>query len=151
GTSFNSITISGSNYTLGGNSLVTAAVTVNPGTVSNTVSLNATLASVSVGAGSTLTVSGGITGTGLSKSGAGTLKLTGFNTYTGGTTVSAGILWVTTTQALGLAGFTVTVANGAQLDIDNNITIAQQLNISGSGTSGAGVLHSLFGSTNSLQ
>src|SRR5262249_60513778 len=61
GTSFNSITISGSNYSLGGNSLVTAAVTVNPGTVSNTVSLNATLASVSVGAGSTLTVSGGIT------------------------------------------------------------------------------------------
>jgi autotransporter-associated beta strand protein len=43
--------------------------------------------------GTTLTISGNVSGTGsLSKSGAGTLTLTGTNSYTGGTTISAGLL-----------------------------------------------------------
>jgi len=59
-------------------------------------------------------------GGGLVKSGAGTLTLTGANTYSGGTTVTAGTL------ALGSAFLadtaTVTIASGAQLQLDHGDT-----------------------------
>jgi autotransporter-associated beta strand protein len=62
----------------------------------------------------------------LTKLGAGTLILTGNNTYTGGTNVNAGTVQVGHANALGTG--TATVANGGTLDVNgrsvaNNITL----------------------------
>ncbi|UIJ44831.1 autotransporter-associated beta strand repeat-containing protein [Sphingomonas cannabina] len=79
----------------------------------------------------TLTVSGVAAGTGtLSKSGAGTLILSGVNTYSGGTIVNAGILRAGSTQAFGTG--TMTVNAGGTLDVNNqSLTIGS---LAGSGT-----------------
>lgn len=51
---------------------------------------------------SSLTVPGLVSGNAIVKTGAGTLTLTGVNTYSGGTTLNGGILNVTTNAALGV-------------------------------------------------
>ncbi|MGK6353839.1 autotransporter-associated beta strand repeat-containing protein [Sphingomonas sp. DT-207] len=79
----------------------------------------------------TLTVSGVAAGTGtLSKNGAGTLILSGVNTYSGGTIVDAGILRAGSTQAFGTG--TMTVNAGGTLDVNNqSLTVGS---LAGSGT-----------------
>jgi autotransporter-associated beta strand protein len=72
------------------------------GGVLNTNGFNAGVASV-------------ISGSSLSKAGAGTLTLTNANTYTGGTTVSAGTLLVSNTTGSGTGTGAVTVSAGATL------------------------------------
>jgi fibronectin-binding autotransporter adhesin len=54
--------------------------------------------------GTTLTLSGSIDGGGLAKTGPGTLVLSGTNTYTGGTTVQAGLLEIGGINALPAGG-----------------------------------------------
>src|SRR5207248_2239798 len=107
---------------------------------------------VTVGA-NTLTVGGvisdGTTATALTKAGAGTLVLTGANTYSGLTTVSAGILNIQNGSALGGTAAGTTVSSGATLQLQNNITVgAEALTLSGTGASGIGALDNLSG-TNS--
>jgi autotransporter-associated beta strand protein len=64
----------------------------------------------------TLTISSAITGSdGLTKSGAGTLLLSGANTYTGATTVSVGTLRFNAATAIGGADRSVAVATGASV------------------------------------
>lgn len=70
---------------------------------------------------------------GLTKGGAGVLALNNANTYSGGTTVSEGALRVQDSQALGSGD--VTVADGAQLQLRNDIDIANAISISGHGLS----------------
>ena len=59
----------------------------------------------------------------LSKLGSGTLTVSGANTYTGATTVSAGVLRVSNSTALGTAAGGVTVSNGAVLELIGGISI----------------------------
>jgi autotransporter-associated beta strand protein len=104
----------------------------------------------------TLTLSGIISnadasGT-LTKDGAGTLVLSGPNTYSGGTTVSNGILLVNNTTGSGTGNGTVAVDGGATLG--GTGTIAGAVNVSGvlsPGTSieslGTGALTLINGST----
>jgi len=64
------------------------------------------------------TVSASLSGTGaLSKTTAGTLAVTGSNSYSGGTTVSSGSLQIGNANALGTGGLTV---NGGSLDLNGN-------------------------------
>ena len=92
------------------------------------------------------TLSGVISGTGaLTHNTTGgnttTLTLTGNNTYTGATTVSAGILNIQHANALGGSANGTTVVNGATLQLQGGITIASEaLTLNGSGVSNGGAL-----------
>ena len=62
-----------------------------------------------------LTISAPIVSGGLIKTGPGTLRLSGANTYTGGTTVSAGGLFVSNTTGSGVGTGALTIESGASL------------------------------------
>ena len=91
-----------------------------------------TLATLTVGDATSTTFSGIIAGgsvLALTKQGSGTLTLTGANTYTGATTVNAGILLLNRTGGTTLpVGNSITVASGATLRISTpqqlaNVTV----------------------------
>lgn len=102
------------------------------------------------GNGNTL-ISGVIVGTGtsgLTKQGTGTLTLTAANTYTGGTTISAGIVNIQNNSALGTTLGDVTIANGATLQLQGGLTIGvgeDVTSIIGTGVGAGGAMRSLSG------
>lgn len=81
--------------------------------------------------------SGVISGPGkLGKRGMGVLKLTGANTYSGGTSVSNGVLWVTSDAALGAAGGGVSLSgdsngNTATLRTSQNFATSRPVSLKG--------------------
>ncbi len=150
-TSFGSITISGSGYTLAGNQVTLGAgglVASGVGTT-NTISLPMAFAAsrpVTVtDAGATLTLSGVISGAGgLTRDGAGTLALGAANTYTGANVLSAGVTLVQTATALGTTAGATTVASGASLRTNGSgLTVAEPVTLNGSGLISQGVLRNL--------
>ncbi len=75
----------------------------------------------------------GATGGSLVKAGAGTLTLSGTNTYTGGTVLNAGTLAVGSNAALGTG--TLTIANGATLQAAvAGLSLANAITLSGAAT-----------------
>ncbi|UVE19151.1 autotransporter-associated beta strand repeat-containing protein [Pseudomonas sp. LS44] len=88
-----------------------------------------------------------ISGTGgLTKAGASTQILSGSNTYSGLTTVSAGILNIQNNTALGATSGATTVAVGAELQLQGGITVgAEALTLNGTGIGNGGALHSVSG------
>ena len=122
-----SVTIGGANslaLTTNGATLPTINQNSSSGvTISTPLSLanNTTLGGSSTG---TVSISSAITGAGsLTKTNGGTLNLTGSNTYTGGTLISAGTVYcgLSNTSPLGGAGtINVTVGSGATLSMDRN-------------------------------
>ena len=99
------------------------------------------------------TFSAVISGAGdVSKAGTGTWTLSGANTYTGTTTVSAGTLVAANATALGAVSGGTTVADGATLSLSGGITVgAEALTISGAGVAGVGALTSQGAGTNQVQ
>ncbi len=76
------------------------------------------------------TFSGTIVGTGsLTKAGSGTLTLSGFNTYSGGTTVEAGALTLTNGSAVGSGP--LALLSGTTLNLGGPFTFANKILISG--------------------
>ncbi|MFA5390370.1 MAG: autotransporter-associated beta strand repeat-containing protein [Candidatus Omnitrophota bacterium] len=95
--------------------------------------------------GTSLGLSGVISGGDLTKTGAGTLVLSGANTYTGDTTVNAGVLNLQNDYAAGTSD-QVTVADGAALQIQGGITVkANALVINGTGVGGTGAVRNISG------
>jgi autotransporter-associated beta strand protein len=98
-------------------------------------------------AGDTATISADISGdggSGLAKSGDGTLVLSGNNSFTGATTVETGTLEVQSTNALGTTAGGTTVDDGATLALSGNVTTAAEaLTINGTGDNGAGALRNI--------
>ncbi|MFN6017057.1 MAG: beta strand repeat-containing protein, partial [Verrucomicrobiota bacterium] len=80
----------------------------------------------------------GIAGTGaLTQAGAGTLVLSASNSYSGLTSVNAGILSVRHNNALGTSAGATTVAAGGQLQLQGDITVTgEALTISNNSTAG---------------
>lgn len=122
--------------------LSTGRLVLNGGNLSNTAS--STLANdmtlsenagVNVDASQALTLGGSIAGTGsLTKTGEGTLKLSGANTNTGAAIVSAGALDIANTSAL-LTTSGVTLAGGTLLEPNlDGVVIRAPITVASSGT-----------------
>jgi fibronectin-binding autotransporter adhesin len=122
--------------------------------------LNLTNTGTITGAGFGLTLTGAgngtissIIGTGtgtLTKNGAGTWTLFGANTYTGATSINAGILNIQNPTALGTTAAGTTVSSGATLQLQGSVSVgAEDLTISGAGAAGQnGALVNVSGTNN---
>jgi autotransporter-associated beta strand protein len=119
----------------------TSLLTVGTGAVDNGGFL------LTVGGTGNTTITSAIGGAGgLSKDGAGTLTLTGANTYTGATNVTAGVLKIQHATALGTTAGGVSVDSGAALQIQGGITVgAEALTLNGTGVSNDGALRNISG------
>ena len=127
----------------------TGTQSLNLGTAAVALGGSGTTRSVTVTA-NTLTLGGaignGVTATGLTKLGTGVLSLGGTSAYTGLTTVSAGVLAITSNGALGTTGSGTIVSNGAQLRLDvGGLNVAEPLTIRGDGVSSTGALNNASG------
>lgn len=131
---------SGSTDRASGTVKVNAALTLDAqksASVSLNTSMQSAAASVTASAafGQALTLSGMVSGAGsLTKTGTGTVVLSGANTYTGATSINAGTLVASSASALG-NGSAVSVAAGAMLDLNTALTVGS-LTLSGSETEG---------------
>ena len=78
----------------------------------------------------------------LTKRGSGTLTLGGTNTFSGGITVEAGTIKAAASSAFGADGNTITVLDGATLDINSAWGVNHDFNavIAGNGVDGAGAI-----------
>ncbi len=133
---------------------VVAGATLDLAGYSDTVGSLAGSGSVTLGGGSlTAGYSGASTifdgvvsgGGGFTKVGSGTLNLSGANTYTGTTTISAGTLAVTNNNALGTTGTGTTIANGAALALSGGVSTAEPVNARGTGVGSSGAIRSTAG------
>ncbi|EDY16755.1 autotransporter-associated beta strand repeat protein [Chthoniobacter flavus Ellin428] len=119
--------------------------------------INAPAGSLNFGATSTIavtnvadtdTISAPITSGSLTTAGAGTLVLSGANTFTGNVVVSSGNLKVTANGALGDTTGITTVANAAALILGNGVTITgETVGLTGSGANSTGALQADTGAT----
>ncbi|MFA6175588.1 MAG: autotransporter-associated beta strand repeat-containing protein [Phycisphaerae bacterium] len=128
-------------------------ILVNAGVPASTIGANVLMGASQYwtnNSASALTVSGVVSSAGnswtLFKSGTGTLVLSGANTYWGVTTVSAGVLNIQNSAALGNALNGTSVTAGAALQMQNNITVgAEALTLNGTGISNGGALRNMSG------
>jgi autotransporter-associated beta strand protein len=168
---FKSVTIAGSGYTLAplaaangirlGDSTITSGsnIIVNAGASGNLISLDVQLAGaggsrqfITVGFGADVTISGKVTGnTGveLTKSGVGTLTLSGDNSaFTGPITLdnNGGIVVVANRNALGTTSMPTRVGTNATLKVSNvSGSIQEPLILNGPGIDNFGALQNLAG------
>jgi len=126
GATSGSVTVSGGTLDLGSTSQIQdGGVTLTGGTIQN-----GNLSSAAGFAVQNGTISANLEGTGaLTKTGSGTVILSGFNTYTGGTTISAGILQIASLNAL-----TGNVLDNAELDYNTGNYVIYSGAITGSGS-----------------
>jgi fibronectin-binding autotransporter adhesin len=144
-------TTSGESFSLGGtylnwNGTISTAAVVGGGSITDTISLELRATSTNrnfdLGADHHIDVTGKIWGPqGIRKLGDGTLTLSGANTYSGTSTVSAGTLKVQSQTALGSTGNATTVADGATLELNyvpanNSSPIEENITLNGAGVGG---------------
>lgn len=141
--------ISGDNIFSGTITLGSASrIQSDAGTCSLTAAtaINGSGQNVTFGGNGSITVTGviGTVGGSVTKENNGTTTFTVANTYTGGTTITAGALNIRNANALGTSG-TITVNSGGTLQLENNITVSRVLNITGVGSSTSGAIRSISG------
>jgi len=99
---------------------------------------------IDVASGSVLTISsviaGGANNQTLTKTGSGSLVLSAANTYTGLTTVSAGVLRINNTSGLGTTAGGTVVLSGAALEVGTSLTANEPITLNGTGIANGGAL-----------
>ncbi len=137
----------GSELTFGGSVPSIIQLSANNQNVNVPLVLNSTTIVETSGAGA-LTLAGEISGSGgLTKLAAGTLVLSGANSYSGATTVDAGTVTLRHSSALGTTAAGTTVSSGATLQLENNISVGTEAlalngtlrNVSGVNTYGGAI------------
>lgn len=142
--SLNQLIFTGDGLTLWGNDLVFSANSLGalPQLQQNsasaiTINNNLTLATNTTFAGSgngSFIVNGQISGAGrLTLNGPYVLQLTSNNTYTGGTAINAGTLYISSDSNLGAAGGGLTLAGGGTLRVTNSFTFSNRAVTLGTG------------------
>ena len=152
GGSSDTISLSGVSPKFGRNFIFGSSTSNDKVTVENPINLNGAQRLFTVNAGltgSSAELAGTLSGTtpsGVNKLGAGRLLISAANTYTGATTVGAGILEISDPTALGTAALggtnTTTVTTGASLQVTGGISTdpAETLTINGTGSTNVGAL-----------
>ncbi len=152
-TIFNSITFTGSGYTLSGNKIILgpglAGITDSMGgnTIAFDIRLDVTRDIVVTDFGETLTISGHIAGVGgINKEGLGKLILSGANTYGGITKINVGIVNAQNSRSLGTIAAGTEVVGNAALELQGNINISYEaLALRGYGVGSTGALRNISG------
>ncbi len=147
GTSFKSIEFSANNFTISGNSVtLTSGIIVDPSVTGTTVALSGIVLggafTVNTMSSSSAAISSAISGSyALAKSGSGTLSLTGTNSYSGGTTINAGVLQIGAGSTTG--SIVGNIVDNGSLIVNRTGSLTLSGVISGSGSltkSGSGTL-----------
>ena len=127
----------------GGALATTASITLN---ANRGISLGAPHGTIDVAASTILTYNGIAAGTsGLTKIDTGTLVLGGVNTYSGATTISAGVVSVGVSNPF-INTVAVTIGAGSELDLSGGISIASPFtSVNGTGTTGNGAIVNIAG------
>ncbi len=125
------LTLTGANTHSGGTTIVAGTLKIGDGGTTGTIAGDIVNNSALVfDRSDDYAFAGNVSGTGtLTKQGAGTLALAGANTYSGDTTVSAGVIRVLHNSAFGLSA--VRLAAGSGLQTVSNITMANAISTSG--------------------
>lgn len=128
-------------------SSVTSTLTGNYSLVTNQIF---NVASGTAPSGVDLLISGPVAeftaGSTVTKTGAGTLVLSGANSYTGLTTISSGVLNIQNANGLGTTAAGTTVSAGAALQLQGGISVGSEaLTLNGGGISNDGALRSISG------
>ncbi len=155
-TVFNSITFSGSGYTISGNQIIigaglagiTDSVSSGGNTIALDIRLDATRDIVVTNTAESLTISGRISGAGgVNKEGAGTLILSGGNTFGGTLKINVGVVNARHSNALGTILAGTEIVGGAALELQGDISIGYEaLALRGRGVSSSGALRNVSGS-----
>ena len=122
----------------------------NLGQLNVTSPLNLLTHSLTVSGAGNTTLAGSISGaaasSNLNKAGAGTLTLSGNNTYNGFTSIGQGTVIATAANALGSVSGATSVGNGATLALSGGVALAaEQITVAGNGVGGGGAIRSLAG------
>jgi autotransporter-associated beta strand protein len=146
-TSTGSTTLSGANTYTGGTTISAGTLSVGSGLTGSIVGDVANSGTLRFNRSDALTYGGVISGTGaVTKAGAGTLTITGANSYDGTTTISAGSLNVQHATGLGSTTGGTSVSNNAALQLQGGIIVgAEALTLNGNGASSTGALLNVSG------
>lgn len=140
--------LSGDNTYTGGTEIGPGILQIGNGGTTGSITGNITnYGTLVFNRSNSFTIGGAISGSGsVTKAGSGMLTLSSANSYSGGTANVGGILAISHGSALGTGAMSFTVNTGGvgKLQVSNNITLANPININGSssGSSTSGVIES---------
>ena len=151
GNTANNLTLSGGQLDLGASSQTAGAVSLTAAAASGDTIKNGSLTGTSYAASSTTgtaIISASLLANGaagFAKSGAGSVTLSGNNTYTGATAINVGTLNIQNVNALGTTAGNTTVANGATLQLQGGFSFAAEPLSLASGSSATVILQNVSG------